>query len=35
MINTINAFNIIIEETLITIRTDSLKSKNFHPLLNR
>ena len=32
MINTINAFNRIIEETLITNRTDSLKFKNFHPL---
>ena len=33
MINTINAFNRIIEETLTTNRTDSLKFKNFH-LLN-
>lgn len=32
MINTINAFNRIIEETLITNLTDSFKSKNFHPL---
>ena len=32
MINTINAFNRIIEETLITNLTDSLKFKNFHPL---
>ena len=31
MINTINAFNRIIEETLITNRTDSFKSMNFHP----
>lgn len=31
MINTINAFNRIIEETLITNLIDSLKSKNFHP----
>ena len=31
MINTINAFNKIIEETLITNLTDSLKSIDFHP----
>ena len=34
MIKTINTFNKIIEEKLIAKRTDSLKSKNFHPHTN-